>query len=401
MRKLFSLTLETAARALAVVLLAAACIAAMVGCAADGDGSTGSTDSTDSAVTAGISSVAENEEPTASADRFGNGDAEVPEDPPMGCEAMLLLDMKAEGYDPDEEELFTLPEFPDVQFLRRGGAVYALYGDTRRYVMSGTPLYLADLNGDGNREFCTTGTLGSGIIDQRIYVYDFADDMRYTLHQRTEYDYDLSLVDGKLIALRYAYMGIYRDQEPLCEGTLAIEDRQLAFVSGDLRIPGIVSSPRFTPDLLQEMIAMIQEDMDQERWFSVFFSSATNYYMEIHQAAIRPSIAEEDEKRIWLDLGNIQDNRDVLQYLSMLELLTGTYTGYSYLEEYVYHDPTDPSRLIVCTELRDCGYREIQTYCEDLIAGRCQAHPDTYIVYLNRHEVCRWGEDTNLYQEAG
>ena len=353
MSKLFSPISKTPARTLAA-LIAVACMAAMMGCAAGG------MDHTSPAVTAGVPAGTENAEPTVPTG-VPSGDAGPSDAPSAGCEAMLLLDVQAEGYDPDEEELFTLPEYPDVQFQRRGGVIYALYGDARRGVMGGTPLYIADLNGDGCREFCTTGRVGSGIIDQRIYVYDFADDMRYTLHQRTQYDYDLSLVDGRLTALRYEYMGIYRGQEPLCEGTLTIEDRQLVFVSGDLRVPGIVSSPRFAPDVLQDMIAMIRDYIDEEKWFSVFSRSATDYYLDLHQDAIRPSIAKEEEGRIWLDLGNIQDNQDVLQYLAMLELLTGTYIGYSYLEEYVYHDPADPSRLIVCTELRDCGYRDIQT----------------------------------------
>ena len=317
--------------------------------------------------------------------------------PPVG---ELLVDVKGKTYDPDDEELFTLPDFPGVQFLRKWATIYVQQGDDWRAVIQGSRIYLADLNGDGCREFCTTRSVGSGIIDERIYVYDLADDMRYTVHQRAEYDYDLALVDGRLVALRYNYMGKHREQEPLCEGTLVIDDRQIFFVSGDIRIQGIVDSPRFDPEFMREMRDYVQGYIDRENWFPVFFRSATDFYFEIHEDAIRSAIVEEEEDRVWLDLSGIQGDTEAVRYLAFLELLTGNYIGYSYLEEYVYYDPADPSRLIVCTEVRDTGYRDIETYCEALIAGECQADPDTYIVRLDRNEVYRWGSIIDLYREA-
>lgn len=360
-------------------------ILAMVGCAA---GDIGAADDPDETIY------------TDDPNTTDNSETAPPEAPAADGEGMLLVDVKGREYDPDEEELFTLPEYPGVQFLRKWATISVQQGDDWRYVMQGSRIYLADLNGDGAREFCTTRNVGSGIIDQRIYVYDFADDMRYTVHQRTEYDYDLSLVDGRMVALRYAYGGLLRGWEPLCEGALVIEDRQIFFVSGDLRVQGIVESPRFDPELLQDMRDFIQDFIDREMWFSVFSRSANDYYFDIYEDVIRPSIVEEEEGRFWLDLGDIQGDGEAVRYMAFLELLTGNYIGYSYLEEYVYHDPADPSRLIVCTEVRDTGYRDLQTYCEDLIAGNCQAHPDTYIVRLDCNAVYRWGEDINLY-EAG
>ena len=327
-------------------------------------------------------------------------DTEPTQPPLIGCEGMTLAQTIGQSFELDKEILFTLPEFSGVQFKIVGFTVYVQQGEHWRYVLTGNPLFVADLNEDGYREFCTTETIGSGIIDNRICVYDFADDMLYGLHQRTEYDYDLAMQDGRLVALRYLYRHLFAGKDPQCAGTLKIEDRQLFFVAEGLRVPGIVESNRFTPAELEKMLAYSQEYIDNGWRLSVTLTSAINYYLDMHRDAIAAAIAEEDGGRLRVDMGNAQCDQEALRYLGMLDRLRILYVGHVYNNAYVYHDPANPAQLIVCTELRDWGYRDVKTYYEDLLAGKCQAHPDTYIVRLDTHAVYRWGEDTNLYPVA-
>ena len=386
------------------LLLILACGVSMMACAASNSGSTGSTattlPSTKYTEPATVPTTKDTEPTTVPAAT----EPTVPTTtvPPLpeeakGCDADMLLPEWSESFDPNEEAYFTLPDYPEFEFYRQGGAIYARQKETWRYVLGGLPLFLADLNGDGKREFIETDVYGSGIRDERISVYDLANDMRYTLHERTQYDYSLSYADGKMVAERYTHMGNFYHKDPVNLGKLVIEDGKLFFVSGDVRVEGIVESPLFTEAALQDMFAFVQNYVDWEMHFAIFYRPSINYYLSIYQAAIDPSVVNAEEKRFWIDLGNMQDNEEHLRYLALLELLTGNYIGYSLLEEYVYYDPANPERLFVCTELRDMGYWDVQLYYEDLIAGKCQAHPETYIIHLDHHGIYHWGENTNLY----
>ncbi len=105
---------------------------------------------------------------------------------------------------PSEPFEFTIPEFPGVNFKLENYTVYA----NGRTLYSGMPIstvYLADLNGDGYRELCSDIAFGSGIVDERIGVYDYANSELYELSDRGKYDYALSLEDRILKYKRYAY----------------------------------------------------------------------------------------------------------------------------------------------------------------------------------------------------
>ncbi len=99
---------------------------------------------------------------------------------------------------------FTIPEFPGVNFKIENYTVYA----NGKALYSGMPVstvYLADLNGDGYRELCSDIAFGSGIVDERILVYDYANSELYELSGRGKYDYALALEDGILKYKRYTY----------------------------------------------------------------------------------------------------------------------------------------------------------------------------------------------------
>ena len=67
--------------------------------------------------------------------------------------------------------------------------------------------YFCDLTGDGLPELCSTITFGSGIIDSRVIVYDYANGASYTLEDRGKYDYSLRLdgSDGSLCVVQRAH----------------------------------------------------------------------------------------------------------------------------------------------------------------------------------------------------
>ncbi|MDE6732365.1 MAG: hypothetical protein K2J77_05760, partial [Oscillospiraceae bacterium] len=64
-------------------------------------------------------------------------------------------------------------------------------------------VYLADLNGDGKREICSCVSMGSGMVDERIYAYDYANEKLYVLNDRFFNNYRLELTDGVLMYVKY------------------------------------------------------------------------------------------------------------------------------------------------------------------------------------------------------
>ena len=95
-----------------------------------------------------------------------------------------------------------LPEYPGVIFKCTKEKVTATEGDSVKDLIWGWPVwnvYFADLNGDGFPELCATISVGSGYIDNRVAVYDYANDRQYDLSDRSWYDYVLSMEDGQLV----------------------------------------------------------------------------------------------------------------------------------------------------------------------------------------------------------
>lgn len=75
-------------------------------------------------------------------------------------------------------------------------------------ILSGMPIwnaYFSDLNGDGVSELCAGTSFGSGMVDDRILVYDFVSGKRYELESRGDYDYLLTLENGALVVTVYPY----------------------------------------------------------------------------------------------------------------------------------------------------------------------------------------------------
>lgn len=99
--------------------------------------------------------------------------------------------------------------FPGVTFRAGAFGVAAVTETKITPLISGMPVwnvYLSDISGDGLPELCATVSYGSGIVDEHIVVYDYARGEAYTLWERGEYDYILTMGDGKLLVRRRRYM---------------------------------------------------------------------------------------------------------------------------------------------------------------------------------------------------
>lgn len=101
-----------------------------------------------------------------------------------------------------------LDEYEGVVFRCDSDKLEALYADRTEVLFTGMPIwnvYFCDVTGDGNPDICATISVGSGIIDERILVYDFADGSLYELSDRGKYDYELYIQDDMLYAAKSEY----------------------------------------------------------------------------------------------------------------------------------------------------------------------------------------------------
>ncbi len=124
-----------------------------------------------------------------------------------------------------------LPEYPSTTFRWTSDKVTAVTSDGETILFSGMPVwnvYLADLTDDGLPELCATVSFGSGIVDNRVLAFDYADGKLYELSDRMLYDYVLSLENGSLIVTLSKYNG-----EKLASGDLAITNGELTAIGID------------------------------------------------------------------------------------------------------------------------------------------------------------------------
>ncbi|NLT57604.1 MAG: hypothetical protein GXX99_01415 [Clostridiales bacterium] len=120
----------------------------------------------------------------------------------------------------------SLPEHGGRTFRWTPEQVAEVTSEGERVLFGGMPVwnvYLADLTGDGLPELCATVSMGSGIVDTRVVVYDCAGDAGYGLADRGVYDYVLSAQDGQLLVTQSAHGG----GQVLAVGELALQDGQL------------------------------------------------------------------------------------------------------------------------------------------------------------------------------
>ena len=139
-----------------------------------------------------------------------------------GMQAEVWLDYYYSDDMPwEESKTLILPEFPGVTFTWTSGDVTAAGGEDETILFWGMPVwnvYLLDLTGDGKPEFCATVSVGSGIVDERVVVCDYASGTLWELQDRAVRDYRLEQNGDLLQVVESEYMG-----PEISRGTLALK----------------------------------------------------------------------------------------------------------------------------------------------------------------------------------
>lgn len=123
---------------------------------------------------------------------------------------------------------YNLDEFSNVTFRWHSEQLEAVTDKEIVALYVGMPIwsvYFYDLTGDGNPELCSTLSIGSGIIDNRIIIYDYAGGASYELSDRGNFDYILNMQDDSLIVEKRIYM-----QDEL------VESGELVFLNDTVQI---------------------------------------------------------------------------------------------------------------------------------------------------------------------
>lgn len=108
----------------------------------------------------------------------------------------------------DKSIEFTVSEFPDITFRWTSSEVKAIDDQGETILYTGMPvwsIYLCDITGDGLPEICSAVSFGSGIVDDHIIAYDYAERISYTLWDRGNYDYYLEMDDDMLTVVKKLY----------------------------------------------------------------------------------------------------------------------------------------------------------------------------------------------------
>ncbi len=131
-----------------------------------------------------------------------------------------------------ESEIVTeTPGFPGVTFCYTSERITASKSnggagtEGSSELITGMPIwnaYFYDVTGDGIPDICATVSVGFGIIDERIVLYDYANGASYELADRGNYNYCLRLneEDGYLYVDKRAYLG----DKPVSSGRLVFQD---------------------------------------------------------------------------------------------------------------------------------------------------------------------------------
>ena len=154
-----------------------------------------------------------------------------------------------------EEELkIQIDEFPNITFKYNPYEIIATTSwDDRNTVgntilISGMPIWNAhfcDLTGDGKPEICSQVSYGSGIIDSRVIIFDYANGVSYKLEDRGYHDYYLRFDGANL----YVDKRVYRSDEVVSSGRLVFKD-------GRIQIEGVDTAPT---NILQAKVQEIRD----------------------------------------------------------------------------------------------------------------------------------------------
>ena len=175
-----------------------------------------------------------------------------------------------------------LPEFPDVTFRWSYGEIVAVKDNEITSLYTGMPIwntYFCDLTGDGLPELCSTISWGSGMIDNRVIIYDYANGVSYSLEERGVSDYTLrqNESDGQLYVDKTAHVG----GGLLSTGRLVFEDDCLQVLWPEKPNDNIreITDPTDDPNFAYDTaVEKIYEDERNEYYISGLYSQ----YIIVH-----------------------------------------------------------------------------------------------------------------------
>ena len=167
----------------------------------------------------------------------------------------------------DGMQEINLDEFPIVTFRAYSERIEAVTDKEIVQLYTGMPIwsvYFCDLNGDGKPEICSSISLGSGMIDNRIIVADYANKAVYELSDRGHYDYILTCQNRQLLVEKRAYM-----QDEVLE-------------SGPLVLQSVIGTDGTVIPML--MIGHSNSDTDTSVVEQNYFSLPTDQYQDFETA---------------------------------------------------------------------------------------------------------------------
>ena len=139
----------------------------------------------------------------------------------------------------DRELKIRLEDFPGITFKYTPHGIVAAGEDEasadETMLISGLPVwsaYFCDLTGDGKPEICSQVSYGSGIIDNRVIIFDYANGVSYKLEDRGYHDYYLRMEGAYL----HVDKKVYNSDDLVSSG-------RLVFTDGCIQIEGVNSAP--------------------------------------------------------------------------------------------------------------------------------------------------------------
>ncbi len=151
--------------------------------------------------------------------------------------------------------------------------------DGRRVLITGMPIwnaYFYDLTGDGVPEICAALSFGSGLIDSRVVIYDYAGRASYTLQDRGNYDFTLRMNEEE--DCLYVDVREYGSEERLLSG-------RLTFDGGFIHVEGLGAQTQ-DPEAVESVIAELFDTLQS----SPAESSNPGDYIQEHPEAYQELI---------------------------------------------------------------------------------------------------------------
>ncbi len=191
---------------------------------------------------------------------FGARISDAAESVPVASKWFDYLESPDKMYGDGRLEI-SIPEFPDVTFRWYPEKMEAVTEEKINPLYTGMPIwntYFCDLTGDGLPELCSSLSIGSGMIDNRVIIYDYANGASYSLEDRGVFDYTLwqNESDGQLYVDKSNHIG----GDVVASGKLVFQDECIQMIvqsvhhDSILEIINPTDDPNFAYDTAVEKI---------------------------------------------------------------------------------------------------------------------------------------------------